>query len=343
MALYDFPVAPQDEIEGFLSRAAQAVVKAASDLQPATISIGRARESRVSFNRRLRLKDGSTVMNWTAPDPQIVAGPLGAVDDELIALDIKSDGASVASLVNFPLHPAIIDYENWLYTADYPGYLAQALEQIKGDDLVNLFFNGCCGNVNHIDYADKDAPRRGFVMAQRVGYMLAATVARALRHSVQIKASPVKVLSEKVSLNRLPISQQEYERAQKVLTDTDDVEYTRGDGLDPEIIATLMRRMYEQQNEADQVEVMTMRIGELAVVGLPGEVFTEFGLQIKKESPAANTLVIWLANDTIGYLPTAEAFDQGGYEVTPGATAYEKGSGEKLVRAALEQLENLFK
>ena len=85
-----------------------------------------------------------------------------------------------------------------------------------------------------------------------------------------------------------------------------------------------------------------MRIGGLAVVALPGECFTEFGLSIKEESPAAHTIVIELSNDAIGYLPTAEAFDQGGYEVTPGATKYHCGAGETVLQSALSQLNKLF-
>ena len=54
-------------------------------------------------------------------------------------------------------------------------------------------------------------------------------------------------------------------------------------------------------------------------------------------------MVIELANDAVGYLPTREAYEQGGYEVTPGATVYAPGCGEKLVESASRQLEQLFK
>ena len=100
--------------------------------------------------------------------------------------------------------------------------------------------------------------------------------------------------------------------------------------------------MYEKQHADDQVEVMVIRIGDLGIVGLPGEVFCEFGKEIKDKSPAKHTIVIELANDAIGYLPTADAFEQGGYETTPGATRYEKDAGQRLVTSALGQLNKLF-
>ena len=341
-SLYDCPKASDQQVEGILTRAAQAVVEAAANLRPARLRIGRAEESRVSFNRRLRSTDGRTVMNWTDPDPQTVASALGPTDTELISISIECDDCCRGALINFALHPAIVDYENQLYTADYPGYLSQALTQIKGPDSMTLFFNGCCGNVNHIDYSDSNSPRRGFVMAQRVGYMLAAAAAQAISNAVELSAGPVLVSREMVTLNRYPISPSQYQQAQNVLQDNRDTDYQQIDGIDARSSAPLIIRMYEQQDEPDQVEVMVLRIGELAIVALPGEVFTEFGLQIKQQSPAAHTIVIELANDAVGYLPSAEAFKQGGYEVTPGGTAYEAGSAEKLVASAFQQLQQLL-
>ena len=100
--------------------------------------------------------------------------------------------------------------------------------------------------------------------------------------------------------------------------------------------------MYEKQADHDKVEVMAIRIGDVAIVGLPGELFCEFGMEIKKCSPAKHTIVIELANDAIGYIPTEEAFEQGGYEPTPGTTMYLKGSGENITASAIAQLNKLF-
>ena len=78
---------------------------------------------------------------------------------------------------------------------------------------------------------------------------------------------------------------------------------------------------------------MSLHVG---IVGLPGEMFSEFGMEIKKRSPAKHTLVIELANDGIGYLPTSVSFEQGGYEPSTGSTMYVKGAGEKLVPHVLQ-------
>jgi hypothetical protein len=100
--------------------------------------------------------------------------------------------------------------------------------------------------------------------------------------------------------------------------------------------------MHDQQNQPDQVEVMVIRIGDIAIVGMPGEPFSEIGQNIKLFSPAKRTLIFELANGGLGYFPDRKAFTQGGYEVTAGATNYEPGSAEKLVESAVRQLKILF-
>jgi neutral ceramidase len=123
------------------------------------------------------------------------------------------------------------------------------------------------------------------------------------------------------------------------------------DGIPDAVYAQKWVDMYKTQDEYDSLEVMVIRIGNVAFVGLPGEMFAEFGMKIKSESPFKNTLVMGLANDARGYFPTIEAFSEGpegftpmitGYETTPGTTRYEIGAGEKLTASAIQQLRKLF-
>jgi hypothetical protein len=72
---------------------------------------------------------------------------------------------------------------------------------------------------------------------------------------------------------------------------------------------------------------------------LPGEMFVELGLEIKKRSPFAHTILIELANDSFGYIPTKRAYEEGNYEPTNSTVL--SGSGEKLVEAAVRLLRGL--
>ena len=216
------------------------------------------------------------------------------------------------------------------------------MRKLVADEFMTMFCNGCCGNINHIDYSDK-TQGRGYQMAQRVGYMLAVAAYEAIRSQTSVASDELGVSSELVALKRLQISDTQQLWSQDVLEKARNTP-VRGqiDGLPDEHYAQVWMDMYQKQSEDDHVEVMVFRIGDVGIVGLPGEIFCELGLEIKRHSPAAHTLVVELANDAIGYMPTEQAFSQGGYEPTPGSTMYERGSGERLVKSALKQLNELF-
>ena len=89
------------------------------------------------------------------------------------------------------------------------------------------------------------------------------------------------------------------------------------------------------------VEVQAFRLSDdTAIVALPGELFVELGLAIKKASPFATTLVIELANDRkICYVPTSKAFVEGDYEVVNSRLA--PGGGELMAETAVRLLQEL--
>lgn len=332
--------------EAMLIKAASAVALAEQHLAEARLSIGYAHEDRLSFNRRLRRQDGTTQMNWESLaagfDPGQIEAAWGPTDPHLGCLVVERDRRPLAAAVNFGLHPAILAGDNWLYSADFPGQLAAALTRIQGDEFLTLFLNGCCANVNHVDYRNRQQGR-GYGMIERVGYMLGAATARAIRTRRPLAAEHVAIARDTVALQRMPIPPDEYARCQRILDGVRNQPLPgQVDGLPDAFFADLRLKMHAVQQEPDRVEVMTIRVGDAAIVGLPGEVFCEFGLELKRRSPAPHTLVVELANDAIGYLPTRESFSQGGYEVTVGSTLYAPGAGERLVDAAADQLQRLF-
>ena len=90
------------------------------------------------------------------------------------------------------------------------------------------------------------------------------------------------------------------------------------------------------------LEVQVFQVNsDVAIVGLPGEVFVELGLAIKKGSPFKNTLIIELTNSHIAYVPTRDAFDRGGYETINSRLA--PGGGEMMVESAIRLLKEIRK
>src|SRR5262249_34688517 len=88
------------------------------------------------------------------------------------------------------------------------------------------------------------------------------------------------------------------------------------------------------------MEVQVFRLSnQVAIVGLPGEIFVDLGLAIKKASPFPVTLVIELCNNAPGYVPTVKAFKEGSYETVN--SCIQPGGGEKLVETATRLLKEL--
>jgi len=340
------------KVKEFLTKAAESVVLANQRLKDSKLSVGRAFEDRVSFNRRLKCIDGTTHMCWEKFKPGFVIEPRGPIDPELITLSIEQEGKSVGAIVNFGCHATTLTGNNWLYSADYPGYLIESIRKVKGKDFLPLFFNGPCGNVTQVDY------RVGFIStyqeAQRIGYILGVDALQAIKNEKSVSGNIVAVSKEMVPIKRITITEQQIKWAQAVMkkVEKEGMPPIQKDGLPDAYYAKKWLEMSKTQDVIDSLEVMVVRIGDVSFVGMPGEIFCEFGMDIKRQSPCENTIVLNLTNDERQYFPTKISFTQGpkgftpmitGYETTPGTTLYEIGAGEKLAESAINQLKKMFK
>jgi hypothetical protein len=95
-----------------------------------------------------------------------------------------------------------------------------------------------------------------------------------------------------------------------------------------------------REGKSHEVEVQVIALGdEVTWVSLPGEIFVESGLEIKRKSPFRHTMIAELANGAIGYIPNEKAYDESNYE--PMSARCAKGSGEKLVESTLRPLQEV--
>jgi hypothetical protein len=113
-------------------------------------------------------------------------------------------------------------------------------------------------------------------------------------------------------------------------------------------IAQVFRKMRAtlalQQGEERETWLQVLRIGDVAIAGVPAEYFTKLGIDIKKRSPFRDTVIAELANDWIGYLPDREAHELGGYQVWTGYHSYaEPGTGERIADEITLMLRELAK
>jgi hypothetical protein len=108
------------------------------------------------------------------------------------------------------------------------------------------------------------------------------------------------------------------------------------------VFRRMRRELAAQQGQTRTTWLQAMRIGDVALVGVPAELFTSLGVELKRRSPFPNTVVAELTNDWIGYLPDREAHQLGGYQVWTGLHSYaEPGTGERMIEAAVVMLQEL--
>jgi neutral ceramidase len=310
------------------------IVKAIGDaraaLRPVELQAGTTQETRLSFNRRFHMKDGSVQFNPGVKNPDIVrtAGP---IDPQvgLVLVREASDKKPVASLAVFALH--LDTTGGTAYSADFPYYLARSLGGQFGDKFVSFFGNGTCGDVNHIDVtASKQRS------AEEIGTALAETVKAGLARLTPIERPSLAAASEIVPAPIQKYSAEEIARAKETMVKAE----SGGVSFLDQVKAVKIVDLQSRKGDVLPLEVQVFRLGDdVALVTLPAEPFVDLGLAIKQRSPFATTMVVELANDEFAYIPTAKAFVEGSYETVN--SPIESGGGEMLVEATVRLLKQL--
>ena len=285
------------------------IEEAARDLKPARIGAASGREETISHYRRLLADDGHVVMNWEPYPPERIVGPLGIADSEVGVVKVVSDedGAGmIGMLFNHAGHPNILSGDNYLLSADYPGLAARILERERGG--VALFLNGAQGSV------DIDGLRhRDWEGLDRAGRALALRASEAMDAAAPSASASIRGDSASYAIPGRSITEQERRWAEGILAETGGAVRPMSDGIGDDYKALFYRRVRERGPRDIPVEQVCLALGDCALLSFPGEMYTEIGRRIKGLSPFARTYIVGLANGYIGYLPTREAIEKGGY------------------------------
>jgi len=304
-----------------------AIKEADAKVRPVQAEAVATQQHDLSFNRRFHMKDGTVRFNPGVLNPDIVRAA-GPVDPEVGVVLFRDGQTALACLVNFALHLDTLGGTQ--YAADYPYFVEQTLRETLGKDFVLLFGNGTCGDINHIDVTTRDR-----LKTETIGTTLGRTVAAGLEQAKAITKPCLAVGREVIDAPIQQFTPAEVEQAKK---DMDKIGTSALSFLDQvrayKIVDT------QSRGPSIPVEVQVFRLSdEVAVVGLPGEVFADIGLAIKKASPFPITLVIELCQDDIAYVPTEKAFAEGSYETVNSRVV--PGSGERIAKMAIRLLREL--
>lgn len=178
----------------------QAVKEAWLRLVPVKVGAGAGSESRISENRRLKMKDGSEVdmrRAYSMPRDEDVAA-VGPIDPQigLLRLD-REDGKPLAVLYNFACHP-IMNPPSTGNSADFPGFASRVIEESLGDGALAFFVQGCGGDINPVRYKGVQHPPS----AEPLGNMLGVSVVQAWKKIETKSGGELKIINETISLPR---------------------------------------------------------------------------------------------------------------------------------------------
>ena len=327
------PWVPVNEpyVYGLPALIAEAIIKAHADMKPAVLGVGDEYEDGVAFNRRFRMKDGTVRFNPGKLNPDIIA-PDGPIDPQVNVLRVDDEsGQPVCILFNYALHPDVMT--GCEISADWPGESSRIVSSLYESSPLVIHLQGTCGNINHIDVTT-ERHQSGWPEVTRISRALAGKVLAASELSAQMESETLGVATDILDIKYHPMTDALRDHAARILAQ---------DKPDEKEIAQARRiEKYALDGKSADVEVQTIRVGDTAIVGIPGEYFVEYGISIKEWSPFQQTFVGELANGSFGYIPTSDAFHPGTYETMPILSAVlEPSAGVKIANAAGQLLRKL--
>jgi neutral ceramidase len=302
-----------------------AVKDAAKKLISANFSFALGQELTVGQNSRVLLEDGQ--IYWIGPRTNFVRAT-GPFDPELPVLAFRDRENRLLSLIfNHSTH-TIGTREPGKRSASIYGLAAQDLEREFGGPVT--FLEGASGSTHNLELSGAECVRR---ISESVRKALSGAQPRevkkiaALKRPFKFRVRHFDEAAEEAAVERYC---RKYAPA-------------HADGIIP-VFRRMRRELAPAQGEERETWLQAIRIGDLAIVGVPAEYFTQLGLDIKNRSPFRYTYVAELANDWIGYLPNIEGHKLGGYQVWTGYHSYaEAGTGERIADAIVAMLKEIAK
>jgi len=361
----DFPLATTPETEylrgaesAYGDRAAAAAIEAAVQagqrLQPVRVASGRGLVGDLAFNRRGVRRDGTLLMPKPLGRERQPLGITdlcyleGPVDPEVGVLCVQDlSMRPMAFLLHFTCHPVNVFGQPETYqavSADWPGAWSQAVQQAYGPQVVPLVLNGCCGNINPWHPFDPDCRpdhrRMGRVLAEMTGRIL---------HSLRFPSTAsLDWRRRHLELPYREIPPRRLREVAEILDRQPEPPRQENGEVDPHWFLAASTRSVElcrRREPAFRYEVQVLRLGDTAVVGLPGEPFVEGQLSLKTACPAPFCFVAHLTSQYVGYLPTREAYARGGHEANAEVTYWAKlapGCLEAVVEQARGMVGEVF-
>ncbi len=323
----------------------EAAISAWNNRQTVKIGTGKTYDTRFSFNRDYCMDDGFIRTNVGYAKAPNIRGRAGGVDYAVNVMRVDDmSGKAKCFVVNYANHPDNEPFPRNKYSADYIGYMRRELKRIYGDDVIVLYFNGTAGDINAADFwhkTDVFYRSEGKNSPKYIGEGIAEDVV-----NMNIVADTEDMFISAVSKEYTVKTRKPTETNLAWAASVKDKMET-GELRDYEEAYAETYLSYDEAEwpETEEMEIHTIRLGPWTIVGLGGEIYTDIGLRIKRDSPYENTLVFSLTNGGHGYVPTDYILDSKAYTAKWGRyIAYVGyGTADTLVEKSVEQLADMKK
>jgi hypothetical protein len=305
-----------------LGRAAASVRR----LQRVTaVGVGEARVTGCASNRRLIGRNGrvQAMRLSMTTDPALQAWPVGLIDPLLRTITLWNGRKLLASLNYYACHPQSA-WRRGLISADSIGE-ALRLTREQFPAAFHLYFNGCGANITFGKFATKNPEANIRLFGSRI----ADGIVRGIRHSETTRVAPGPLLWRSRPVH-LPV-QVRLSRAQ-----AERWLISPRQPLPMRAFAAWALEAGARRQRWGRVKVQSLRLGPAWIVHLPAEVFVEYQLYAQALRPEEFVAIAAYGEGGMLYLPTAEAFRQGGYEVDA-LSSYSTPATEPLLKAALRR------
>jgi neutral ceramidase len=318
-------------------------------LAPARIGWAVGREGKVMFNRRYFMAEGIQSPNPFGGQDKVrmnpgeenraIVRPAGPIDPDVAVLAVKRkpdpEGQPIAVFASYALsyvgrNPA------GDVSADYFGVVADMLHDKLNaprrdprQPFVGILANGCSGDINNIDVRRRLEQTHPYQQIYNVADIISTAIAQAYRGMIFRDTVPLAVAERAVDLGVRKPTAQEVNTAREILQRA-----PQGPLQNLEEIYARETVQLSEWEAKFRTPVQAIRIGEMAICALPGMPFCQVGLNIKGKSPFKTTMMVALANDFAGYLPTEEAHGLGGYETWRAKSSFLEVKAASLIQEA---------
>ena len=272
----------------------------------------------------------------------------GLADPWINVMAIREKGGSIRGiLTNYALHPTFLHEDSSLVSADYPCYLRMELAETFGGALVG-FAQGASGDQSSRYFRQGQS----FDEAERVGRLMGKVAAEAvnamtftdtvtLRHAMAELPIPIREyppiaeLEEKVRVRTEIYKKLIADKASYLEIQNANLRVLGAEDMLGYALCVRDGKRIDLRDDENPVEISVFAINDHVLAGSQGELFVEYALKVREDSPAATTFFFELANGCLpGYCVNDDAYEEDGYEA--GNCMLAPGFGNVVAQTALD-------